>query len=185
MLRLRARLTCAIVGAILLLLATTVQAPAALAHAELRQSSPAADETVGGEFHQITLQFTGLDANNVQRAEIFDPAGNSIGSPATNEGQRIVISIEPLRVAGQYTVSYSVNGIDGDFTEESFSFRYDPDADEPSGITIGLAEPRGFDFISLGLLLIGAALAAFLVHRVMEASREHRAAKGVATPPTD
>lgn len=174
-----------LVGALLLIAALMLHTPTALAHAELRESSPAADQTVGGSFHQIAMHFTGLDPAAIHEAKLFDPAGNLVTDKSASEGQRFVIPIEPLTVPGEYMVTYAVHGIDGDFTEESFGFRFDPAADEPAGITIGVIEPEGFDFVLLTLLLVAAGLAAFLVARVMSAWREHRAAQSVLAGPNE
>lgn len=175
----------ALAGTLVLLIVMVAQAPYALAHAELRQASPDVGETVGGEFHQIAMQFIGLDPQQTHQAKLFDPAGNLITESSASEGQRLVIPIDPLTVPGDYLVTYAVHGIDGDFTEESFGFTFDPAADEPSGITIAEIGPEGFDFVLLTLLLIAAGLAAFLVTRVMSALRAHRGAQAVQTPPSD
>lgn len=167
------------VSILVVLAGITAFAPPARAHAELLQSSPEGGETVGGSFHEIVLQFFGLDENAPQDAQLFDPAGNRIESVLARSGQRLVIPIDPLTVPGEYTVTYEVNGSDGDVTSESFTFRYDPAADEPKGITIDLGSD-GIDPIGYGLLLVGAAITAFLVHRFLTALREHRAAADVS-----
>lgn len=170
-----------VLGIVLCLLAfvlpATVALPPALAHAELRQSSPAAGETVGGEFHQVTLLFSGLDASLPQQARLYDPAGTLLREDPTLLDQRLVLSIDPFTVPGEYSVSYEVTGIDGDFTSESFTFFYQPDAPEPEPITIETFGEDGFDIVNFALLLAGAGVAAFLVHRVITAWREHRAAQ--------
>lgn len=171
----------ALASVLCLLLSIVVGTPSADAHAELWDSSPAADETVGGEFHQIVMQFFGLDPAAQQSASLFDPAGNRVDSVAVWENQRIVLPIEPLTVPGEYTVTFEVNGIDGDLSDGSFSFRYDSSADEPGPVSPGPGvEPEGFDWITLGLLLVAAAIAAFLVSRFMTALREHRRDKAAA-----
>lgn len=162
---------------VVLLLLSLMSTTPAYAHAELRQASPDVGQTVGGEFHSIAMQFTGLDPAVTHQAKLFDPAGNQIDTTLAAENQRLVLPIEPLSVPGEYTVTYAVRGIDGDFTEDSFSFRFDPAADEPDGITVAVAEPGGFDFVGYALLLAAAALAAFLVHRFFAAYREHRASQ--------
>lgn len=162
----------------LLILGIALVAPPAAAHAELRQSSPEADETVGGAVHSIALQFFDLDVTKPQAAHVFDGAGNELPSQLNREDQRLVIALQdPITTADEYLVTYAVNGIDGDFSEESFSFRWEEGAPEPKGITVQLTEPVGFDTTNFVLLIIGAALAAFIVHRVMVARREHRAAQ--------
>ena len=165
--------------ALALLLGSLQLAPSAQAHAELRQSSPAAGETVGGDIHSIALQFFDLDVLMPQEAAVFDAAGTELPSQINREDQRIVIALrDPIETPGDYTVTYAVHGIDGDFTEESFVFTWAEGAPEPSGITVQLFEDQGFDWINFALILVGAALAAFIVQRFMFAWREHRAAQG-------
>jgi len=134
---LRIVLTALVLGMGLLATTLTVAIPAAEAHAELREASPGVGQTVGGEFHRIAMHFTGLDATQPQAMQLFDPAGNLIDEGGAAEGQRLVLSISPLTLPGEYTVNYQVNGIDGDYVEESYTFRYEPSADEPSELTIG------------------------------------------------
>lgn len=176
-----------VLGIVLCLLAAVlplaIALPSAQAHAELRQSSPAAGATVGGEFHQVAMFFTGLDAALPQQARLFDPAGNLVREGPSLEDQQMVLSIDPLTVPGEYLVTYEVTGIDGDFTAESFTFFYEPDADEPDPLTIEIYGDDGFDVINFVLLLVGAGLAAFLVHRVVTAWREDRAASRAAPSP--
>lgn len=162
--------------------ASAVVAPdPAFAHAELRQSSPEAGETVGGAVHSIALQFFDLDLSEPQVAKVFDAAGDELPSQLNNEDQRLVIAlVEPITTPGEYVVSYEVHGIDGDFSQESFSFFWEQGAPEPKGITVDLTSPVGFDTLNYVLLLVGAAMAAFLVHRFMIAFREHRAARAGA-----
>lgn len=159
------------------MMALFVVVPSAEAHAELRQASPGIGETVGGSFHAVIMAFTDLDVNAPQSAQLFDPAGNEIDSELVVDGQRLILPIEPLEIPGQYLVQFSVNGIDGDFIEDQkFTFIFDPSAPEPSPITFGIAEPEGFDFVTFTLLTVLAGLLAFLVHRVLSAWRQHKAA---------
>lgn len=155
-------------------------APEALAHAELRQASPRVGSVVGGEFHSISLQFSGLDTEADFRAELIDPAGNPIGGPAVREEMRIVIPIEPLEVPGVYTVSYTTIGVDNDLVSDLYTFRYDPSAAEPEGITIEITTVERIGWFGYALLLVGAALLGYLVHRFRFAYREHRQAQRVA-----
>ncbi len=155
-------------------------APEALAHAELRQASPRVDSVVGGEFHSISLQFSGLDTEADFRAELIDPAGNPIGGKAVREEMRIVIPIEPLEVPGVYTVSYTTIGVDDDLVSDLYTFRYDPSAAEPEGITIEITTVERIGWFGYALLLVGAALLGYLVHRFRFAYREHRQAQPVA-----
>lgn len=152
----------------------------ALAHAELRQASPDRGETVGGAIHSITMQFFDLDLSKPQIVEVFDGAGNRLPAQLNNEGQRLVLAlVDPITTPGEYVVTFQVSGVDGDFTQESFSFFWEEGAPEPKGITVDLTSPVGFDTLNYVLILAGAALAAFLVHRFMMAYREHRAASSI------
>lgn len=150
-------------------------APPAHAHAELRQSSPAAGETVGGDLHSIALQFFDLDVTQPQEARIFDAGGNELPSQTNREDQRLVIAlIDPIMTPGDYLVTFAVTGIDGDFSEESFTFTWAEGAPEPAGITLGLVQDTGFDVVNFALLLVGAGLAAFLLQRFWFAFKEHQ-----------
>jgi methionine-rich copper-binding protein CopC len=172
------RLRPVLAALLLTLLSATVFVPPALAHAELRQSSPEAGETVGGEVHAIALQFFDLDLSKGQDAKIFDAAGNQLPSQLNGEDQRLVIALlDEIETPGEYLVTYAVNGVDGDFTEDSFTFRWEEGAPEPKGITVDLTVPVGFDTMNFVLLLIGAAIAAFLSARFMMALRQHRSAQ--------
>ena len=148
----------------------------ASAHAELRQASPDRGEVVGGAIHSITLQFFDLDVTKPQTATVFDPAGNELPGQVNREDQRLVIAlVDPITTPGEYLVAWAANGIDGDFTEETFTFTWQEGAPEPKGID--LTEPIGLDTFNYVLILIGAALAAFIVHRFLVARREIRAAR--------
>lgn len=158
------------------LLVSTAFPATASAHAEMRQASPDRGETVGGAIHSITMQFFDLDVTKPQDAKVFDPAGNELPGQVNREDQRLVIAlVDPITTPGQYLVSFAVNGIDGDFSEESFTFQWEEGAPEPKGIE--LTEPVGLDVVNYILILIGAALAAFVVHRFVMAWREHQAAQ--------
>jgi len=170
-----------VLAALLLALVFIAPTVPAQAHAELRQSSPAAGETVGGAIHSIALQFFDLDVLEPQDAKVFDAAGNELASQLNRENQRLVIAlVDPINTPGEYLVTFAVNGIDGDFSEESFTFTWEEGAPEPAGITVGITEPDGFDPINFVLLLVAAALAAFLAQRVWFAYREHQAAAQAA-----
>lgn len=157
-----------------------IAAPRAAAHAELLQSSPAPGSVVGGSFHSITMHFGGLAIDGPHTVELFDPAGKPVDtSPVVQERLRLILPIEPLQVPGEYSIQYSILGDDNDRTSDSFQFRFDPAADDPEPVTLPNGEP-GFDFVQLGLLLAGAALLAFLVHRFVFALREHRAAQALS-----
>lgn len=157
--------------------------PDAAAHAELRQSSPAANEVVGGAVHFVAMQFFDLDLDQPQVARIFDAAGNEIPAQLNQEGERLILALtDPIQSPGDYTVTFDLWGIDGDFSQESFVWTWQEGADEPKGLT-DLTEAAGFDTLNYVLVLIGAALAAFIVHRFMVALKEHRAYQA-AQPPT-
>ena len=161
---------------LLTLVSAAVFPATASAHAELRQASPDRGEVVGGAIHSITMQFFNLDITKPQDAKVFDPAGNELAGQVNQEDQRLVIVlIGSINSPGDYLVSFAVNGTDGDLAEESFTFTWQEGAPEPKGLA--LTEPIGLDPLNYILLLIGAAIAAFLVHRFMVARREQRAAQ--------
>lgn len=166
---------------VLLVALLTLVAPlAASAHAELRQSSPQAGETVGGAVHSIALQFFGLDLRQDQVAAVYDSAGNELQSQLNIQDERLVLAlVDPITTPDEYLVTYTVHGVDGDTTDESFTFTWQDGAPAPAGITVDLTEPVGFDTINYVLLLVGAAIAAFLAHRLWMAWREHQAAASI------
>lgn len=151
--------------------------PPAGAHAELLQASPAPGSIVGGEFHSIVLHFSGIDWQGNHQAELFGPDGAKVVTPAVvHERQRLTIPLEPLTVPGTYLVRFTIEGEDGDVTSEEMSFRFDPAAPPPVGVTLSNGGDTGFDWVGFVLLLIGAGLLAFLVARFLSAWREHRQA---------
>lgn len=177
-------LASAVISALLCALALVTALPPAAAHAELLQSSPAASSVVGGEFHSIVLHFGGIDWEGNQVAELFGPDGAQITTPAIiQERQRVTIPIEPLTVPGNYRVRYTIEGDDNDIITEAFTFRFDPAADAPTGVTLANGGDQGFDWISLVLLMALAALVAFLIARFLAALKEHRLAQQAASSP--
>ena len=170
-----------VAAVVAVLLAMTAMPSPAMAHAELRQASPDRNETVGGAVHSITMQFFDLDVTRPQVVKVFDAAGNELPGQLNQQDQRLVVAlVDPITTPGEYLVTFAVHGIDGDFTEESFTFRWEEGAPEPKGITVGLTEPVGFDTFNYVLILIAAAIAAFLVHRFWMAYREHKAAQALS-----
>jgi len=167
----------AVIAVALAAVFATMFAPPASAHAELLQSSPRVNSVVGGEFHSIALQFGGLDPTAEFRADLLDPAGQPIGAPPVSEDSRIVIPIDPLVTPGSYTVSYTTVGADGDVTSETFTFRFDPSADEPEGITIEFGTQERIGLFGWVMVCVAAGLLGYLVHRFMFALRAHRAYK--------
>jgi len=152
--------------------------PLALAHAELRQTSPRRGATVGGEFRSVVMAFTELDPFAPQTARLFDPAGNQVPSVVARDNERLVLPIQPLKVPGRYIVEFDVIGLDGDFTSQAWTFQFDTAAADPEPITFSITgSNEGFDFITFGLLVAIAAFAAFFVQRFVFALREHRAAE--------
>lgn len=171
----------AIAAVLICALAIVGAAPPAAAHAELLQASPAPGSIVGGEFHSIVLHFGGIDWEGTHEAKLFGPDGAQIVTPEViHDRQRLVIPLEPLTVPGTYRVRFTIEGDDNDVTSEEMSFRFDPAAAPPAGVTLSNGGDTGFDWVGFGLLVVGAALLAFLVARFMLAYREHQHAKRVA-----
>ena len=172
-----------VVGALFALLLLAVgPIPDAAAHAELLQSSPEHGDTVGGTLDTVSLQFFDLDLDQPQNARLFDADNTEVLTELALDGdkQQIVLSLlDPIQTPGEYTVIYAVIGLDGDFSQEAFTFAWAQGAPEQKGITLSLGDD-GFDVLTFGLLLAGAAIAAFLVQRVLTAYKEHRAAQLIA-----
>ena len=167
---------------VLALVMMTIKSRPALAHGELIGSTPQPDSVVGGEFHGIVLLFSGIHSQVPPEIVLTGPVGAKIEvSPLTRDRQQIVLPIAPLSTPGIYTVTWSALSGDGDNSTitGSFEFEYDPDSPEPEGITIGqAAADDGLDKIALALLVVGAGLLGFLVHRFWFAMRLHRRAMG-------
>lgn len=141
----------------------------ASAHSELLGTSPADGSTVGGTFHGIVFQFSGISTEFMPEISLTPPAGVEVETaPLTRDGQRVVLPIHPLTEPGDYVVSYSAlsGDGDGDIAVGAIRFTYDPDAPEPEPLEIGLVgDVDRFDTFALVLLIAGAAVFGFLVHR--------------------
>lgn len=145
------------------------------AHSELLATSPADGSVVGGTFHSIVFQFSGVSLDVMPEISLTPPPGVEVEtSPLTRDGQRVVLPIHPLTEPGDYVVSYralSGDG-DGDIAVGAIRFTYDPDAPEPEAITIGaVGDTDRFDTFALVLLIAGAAVLGYLVHRFWYAWR--------------
>lgn len=165
------------VAAVGLLLCT---ASAAWAHAEMIEASPDRDDVAGGEFHSIRMQFVGLDVTDQHTFVLTDPAGNVVTDSWVQEGQKVVIPIEPLSEPGVYTVSFRTLGVDADTSDRSFSFTFDPDAPEPGPIEFTPDTPKtnGLDTLSWLLIALGTLIfAAIVINAIVQfkALREQRA----------
>jgi len=177
------RFAVSLLSLLLCIVGLVAAAPSASAHAELLQASPAPGSIVGGEFHSIVLHFGGIDWEATHSAQLFGPDGAVIETPEViHDRQRLVIPLEPLTVPGTYEVRYTVQGVDGDVTSEVMTFRFDPGAPAPEGVTLSNGGDTGFDWVAFALLLVGAALLAFLIARFMFAWREHQQAKQASAP---
>ena len=166
-----------VLATVMALVMQTMMSGPALAHGELIASSPQPDSVVGGEIHGIVLLFSGVDTRVPPDIVLTGPVGAEIeASPLTRDRQQVVLPIAPLSTPGMYTVTWSALSGDGDnsTTSGSFEFEYDPDSPEPEGISIGQAAGQDrFDNFALALLVVGAGLFGFLVHRFWFALRLH------------
>ena len=122
-------------------------------HAELIETSPKRSSTVGGEVSEVALQFVGLRHPGDHEILILDPLGNSVEIiDFEQDFNRLNVTIAPLRIEGDYIVSYQTDGIDGDLTTDSYTFAFDADADPPEGIE-HTQETPGVDWVTVALII--------------------------------
>lgn len=139
----------------------------ASAHAQFRDSSPAADTSVNTSPHEIVLNFS--QAVTPVTMVLVGPDGNVVetGSEAQGNGKRVVLAIGDTLVPGTYVVSFRV--LSGDAHPISGGFRFsisgpdidstlsaEPDVTQPTASSFGasgdIAEPTLADASSLVLL---------------------------------
>lgn len=162
--------------------------PDGWAHSELLETSPAANSTVGGSFDRISFFFSGIHETVDPSIVLEPPPGVEVASaPVARDGQQVVLPIDPLTVPGTYRVFWSALSGDGDghVARGSFKFRYDPSAGEPAGLTLSSGDATRLDLVTLTLLMLAAAVSAFLVHRLWVALVAHRTSRLNSRPTTE
>ena len=151
----------------LLALCLVLASQGASAHAQFRDSRPAADTTVDTSPHEIVLNFS--KAVTPVTVVIVGPDGNAIetGSEAQGNGERVVLALDKTLAPGSYVVSFRV--LSGDAHPISGGFRFsiagpdidtnpgtEPDVIQPVASSFGasddIAEPALVDASSLALL---------------------------------
>ncbi|MEL6983971.1 MAG: copper resistance protein CopC [Actinomycetota bacterium] len=102
------------------------------AHTDLIQGSPGPGQRVGGDVDFIDMVF-GAPVTEVE-VVLLGPDGMSIaGEMEVADGQIIRHRLdEAVTEPGRYLVEYEMISDDGDFTERSYFFDYDPAAPAPT-----------------------------------------------------
>jgi methionine-rich copper-binding protein CopC len=155
---------------------------AVAAHTELLQASPGPSQRVGGTVDFVDLVF--LAPVSSVEVEIDGPDGPVPSRVASPDGQIIHVVLEPIETPGSYQVTYRMRSNDGDDTEGTFLFTYQPGAPEPPRFdTADLAD--GPSAVT-GLRVLGAALVVGLIGLCLILTRRllHRRAElaGVVGP---
>ncbi|WP_194421572.1 copper resistance CopC family protein [Microbacterium abyssi] len=108
--------------------------PAAFAHDNLLEASPAADETVT-ELDEVILTFSGelVDFSRASFAQIQDPDGLFYESTCSTIDRNILSTAVELGEPGIYSVVWNAVSSDGHPISEGYEFTYAPSGDvEPA-----------------------------------------------------
>lgn len=109
------------------LAAISAPAPAAIAHDNLLEASPAADETVT-ELDEIVLTFSGelVDFSQASFAQIQGPDGLFYESTCSTIDRNILSTAVELGEPGVYSVVWNAVSSDGHPISEGYEFTYAP-----------------------------------------------------------
>lgn len=107
-------------------------APAALAHDNLLDTVPGADETVA-QLDDVALTFSGelIDFSQASFAQVQGPDGLFYESSCSTIDRNILTTPVALGEPGVYTVLWNAVSSDGHPISESFTFTYAPTSSEP------------------------------------------------------
>ena len=107
-------------------------APAALAHDNLLDTVPGADETVA-QLEDVALTFSGelIDFSQASFAQVQGPDGLFYESSCSTIDRNILTTPVSLGEPGVYTVLWNAGSSDGHPISESFTFTYAPTGSEP------------------------------------------------------
>ncbi len=107
-------------------------APAALAHDNLLDTVPGADETVA-QLDDVALTFSGelIDFSQASFAQVQGPDGLFYESSCSTIDRNILTTPVALGEPGVYTVLWNAVSSDGHPISESFTFTYAPTGIEP------------------------------------------------------
>jgi hypothetical protein len=137
----------------------------AAAHAELRESSPGADTTVGGQVDEIQLAFWArLLPGSPASILVFAPDGSPVpaNGPVRTAPTVLAQPIEPLTLAGTYQIRYTITAEDGAEQQGAFVFAYDPEAPRPIDVVgAELLPGRAGDGVPIGTVVAFAGMAIF------------------------
>ncbi len=152
-------------GVLLAICLSLVWASPSSAHTELLQGSPGPAQQAGGTVDFVDLAFFEPVSDVV--IEIEGPDGQLLdGAMVVADGQIIRYEMPALTDVGRYILRYTMTSADGDFTESTYFFEFDPaalqptrlgEADVPNNRSRNIAVAAGFVFVAclIGALLIG------------------------------
>ncbi|PLR49574.1 hypothetical protein CYR40_03640 [Chimaeribacter arupi] len=105
---------------------TAAVAPAALAHAHLASSAPAANALVQGGPQQLVLTFTEGVEPRFSRITLSGPVQMTIPSAVLNsdngDNTRLQVPLDKALPAGEYQVAWKVVSVDGHRTQGTYRF---------------------------------------------------------------
>jgi len=119
-----------IVASLSILAAVALAAPAAWAHAELREASPAVGSTVAKSPTEISLKFSeGVEAQLSTISLSHKDGAKIAAGPAVVDGKDkrfLALKLAKPLAPGSYTVHWEVVSIDSHKTQGTYSFEVKP-----------------------------------------------------------
>lgn len=110
----------------LIVLASVLATPAALAHAHLTKQSPAANAEVAVSPQALTLNFSEGVEPGFSGATLTDPNKEQIktgkASRSEQDKTQLIIPLAQTLEAGKYTVDWHVVSVDGHKTKGQYTF---------------------------------------------------------------
>src|SRR5688500_15364803 len=133
------------------------------AHAQLEDSSPAADALLAVPPAEIMLTFTEPVALDAVTITVVDESGEpvAIGTPRldSGNGRRVIVPADGVTV-GAYTVSWANRSItDGHTLSGSFAFRIGGSDRAPAAATVEGEQPPAWAVATRWLTFLGTTLA--------------------------
>lgn len=150
------------------------------AHTDLIQGSPGPGQRVGGDVDFVDLVFGAVVTEAI--VEVKGPDGTvAAGEMVVADGQIIRHRLEAsLTEVGRYLVEYQMVSDDGDLTERSYFFDYDPDAVAPT--RLGAVDAPGEPVVTTGnvigaVVVLALAVACTILVLRLRRSRAQLAAR--------
>jgi len=132
----------------------------------LEGGSPGPDAVVGGEIDQISLFYDDIVVDAA--VSVAGPDGTELSTETRVDTDISVITElgETLSEPGVYFVRHTVDAVDGDREEGSYSFTYDPSASAP-GIVF-LSEESATPWWLWAMAVVGVLVIAVLGWRLLQ-----------------